>query len=321
MNRRQVLAIMAAACAASTVRAQTPTMVRLGYLSAFDLLPQYKDFLSALRDLGYRIGENLTVETRLAQGDLALLPAMAAELVKANVNIIVTQTTPATEAAKGATTSIPIVMASSGDALGAGLIASLARPGGNVTGLSFLGTEVAVKQMELIHQVVPKVRRMALLAHGGFAPGLIFHREMAEMAPRLGVSVDFIDVRGAHDLEPAFARMVTADIGAVVVTPGIANFGAHDRIVGLAVTHKLPVIYGRRDFVDRGGLISYGTDFAALYRRAAVFVDRIVKGANPATLPVEQPTRFELIINMKAAATLGLNVPPLVMALADEVIE
>jgi len=241
--------------------------------------------------------------------------------VGANVDVIVTEATPSTAAAKRATTRIPIVMATGGDAVGAGLVASLARPGGNVTGMSALTSELDGKKPELMRELKPDARRIAFIGNSRIAAEQTGFREVLKTATALGMDAIFVEAPVPEAFELAFASMGAARIDVGIVPPSTPNMDARREIVELAARSRLPVIYGSRAFVDSGGLISYGTSGAVLFARAAVFVDKILKGANPADLPVEQPTKFELVINLKTAKTLGITVPSGLLARADEVIE
>jgi ABC-type uncharacterized transport system substrate-binding protein len=277
--------------------------------------------LAGLDELGHHEGQGLILVERYADGRFERLPELAAELVRLNVDVILTSTTPATLAAKQATSSIPIVVVTSGDLVGAGIVASLARPGGNVTGLSFLGTELAVKQLDLLKQIAPAIRSVALLANRSVQPELLFFREMEREAPGLGVSVKFVDAKGASDYAIAFATMAREHVEGLVVTPNLINLENRQTIVDHAAKVRVPAVYQSHEFAQAGGLISYGINRPEFFRRAALFVDRILKGAKPAELPIEQPTKFELVINLKAAKSLGLTIPPSVLARADQVIQ
>ncbi len=277
--------------------------------------------VAGLDELGYREGQNLILVERYADGKFERLPELAAELVRLKVDVLLTSTTPATLAAKQATSSIPIVVVTSGDLVGAGIVTSLARPGGNVTGLSFLGTELAVKQLDLLKQVAPAIRSVALLANRSVQPELLFFREMERAAPGLGVSVKFLDAKGASDYEAAFATMARERVDGLVVAPNLTNLDNRRTIVDRAAKARVPAVYQSHEFAQAGGLISYGINRPEFFRRAAGFVDRILKGARPADLPVEQPTRFELVVNLLTAKDLGLTIPQSVLARADEVIQ
>jgi putative ABC transport system substrate-binding protein len=267
------------------------------------------------------------IEYRDAEGKVERLPALAAELVALKVDVIVTEggNTVVPLAAKQATRTLPIVFATAADAVGSGLVTSLARPGGNVTGLDSLSTELVGKRLELLTQAVPGVGQVAVL----WLPGVYGERtekEMltgAEVAARgLKVRVQFVEAtRDPADLDRAFSDMTRARAGALTVLPSNMFRREHRRLLDLAARHRLPAVYPWRDFVDAGGLMSYGASLTDLSRRAATYVDRILKGAKPGDLPVEQPTKFELVINLKTARTLGLTIPPSVMSQADQIIE
>jgi putative tryptophan/tyrosine transport system substrate-binding protein len=266
--------------------------------------------LAGLEELGYREGQTIVVVERYADGKFERLPALASELVALRVDVILTSTTPATLAAQRATSTIPIVVVTSGDLLGAGVVSSLARPGSNVTGLSFLGTELAVKQMEILKQLAPTIRRFAFLANGAIQPEVLFFKAMEHSAPKLGVNVRFVDATAPSDYEVAFARMVREGVEGLVVAPNLINLENRTAIVELAGKARLPAVYQGREFPEAGGLISYGINRPQFFRRAAIYVDKIVKGVKPGDLPIEQPTQFELVINVKTAKTLGLSIPP-----------
>jgi putative ABC transport system substrate-binding protein len=277
-------------------------------------------FKTTLMGLGYVEGQNISITYRWAEEKMDRLHALAVELVQLKVDVIVTETTPAAQAAKKATTAIPIVMALSGDAVGTGLVASLARPGANITGLTFIGPDVSGKWVELLKEMSPKTSRLAYLAHPDLPPEVLVFKAMQPVAQGLGMTIKLVEARSQNDFKHAFSEMKQARVNGLVVSPGIIYIQNRKLIVHLAAQQRLPAIYGRSDFVDAGGLASYGTSFADLYRRAAVYVDKILKGTKPADLPVEQPTKFEFVINLKAAKQIGLTVPPNVLARADRVI-
>jgi putative ABC transport system substrate-binding protein len=281
-------------------------------------------FRLGLRDLGYVEGRNVVMEVRDAEGKLERFPALAAELVALKVDVIVAPSTPAALAAKQATKTIPIVFASVVDPVTTGLVTSFARPGGNVTGLSFLSPELVGKCLELLTQAVPGVSRVAALWQPGGLPertekDILKRAEVAARA--LGVRLQFVEARGPADIDRAFSDMTRARAGAVTVLPYSMLLNERRRLVDLAIKHRLPAVYGGREFVDAGGLMSYGADLADSWRRAATYVDKILKGAKPGDLPVEQPTKFELVINLKTAKALGLTIPPSLLGRANEVIE
>jgi putative tryptophan/tyrosine transport system substrate-binding protein len=314
--------------AALVVSAQQPAKVaRIGFLATTNLAanPHLQEaFLQGLRDLGYVEGRNVVIEYRDAEGTLERLPALAAELVALKVDVIVAPGTPQALAAKQATRTLPIVFAVAGDPVGSGLVTSLARPGGNVTGLSSVTADLVGKCLEQLTQAVPGVSRVAVLWQpGGF--GERAEKDMqkaAEVAGRtLGLRLQFVEARRPADIGRAFSDMTRGRAGALTVLGGgTMLFAERRRLVDLAAKNRLPAVYPWRDFVDAGGLMSYGANFPDLYRRAATYVDKILKGAKPGDLPVEQPTKFELVINVKAATALGLTVPQSLLGRADEVI-
>jgi putative ABC transport system substrate-binding protein len=282
-------------------------------------------FLQGLRDLGYVEGRNVVIEYRNAEGKFERFPALAAELVALKVDVIVASGTPAALAAKQATRTLPIVFAAAGDPVTDGLVTSLARPGGNVTGLSMLITpELVGKRLEQLKQAVPGVTRVAVLWQPGAFPertetDILKGADVAAQA--LGVRLQFVEARGAADFDRAFSEMTRARAGALAVLPSAMLFTDRRRLVDLAAKNRLPAGYSSREFVDAGGLMSYGANLADVFRRAAVYVDKILKGAKPGDLPVEQPTKFELVINLKAAKALGLTIPQSVLGRADQVVE
>jgi len=281
-------------------------------------------FRQGLRDLGYVDGSSVAIEYRDAEGKLERLPALAVELVALKVDVIVAPTDLATLAAKQATRTIPIVFTLVPDPVGSGLVTSLARPGGNATGLSNLTAHLVGKRLQLLTQAVPGVSRVAALWAPN-APGERTEKDMlkgAEVAARaLGVRLQVVETRGPEDFDRAFSDMTSAGAGALTMLPSSMLFNERRRLVDLAAKHRLPAVHYARQFVDAGGLMAYGANAADLHRRAATYVDKILKGAKPADLPVEQPTKFELAINLKTAKALGLEVPPLLIAQADELIE
>jgi len=285
---------------------QLGRVYRIGYISGRSGAgPLDEVFKIALRDLGYIEGQNISITYRWAEERFDRLPALAVELAQHKVDVIVTETTPAAQAAKKATTVIPIVMVLSGDAVGAGLIASLASPGGNITGLTFIGTDVVGKLVELLKEISPKISRLAYLAHPEMAPEAISFKAMQSVARELGMTLKLAEARNQTEIERAFSETKQARVDGLVVSPNVVFVQNRKLIVDLAAQQRLPAIYGRSDFVDAGGLASYGTSFPDLYRRATAYVDKILKGAKPADLPVEQPTKFELAINLKTAKQIG----------------
>jgi putative ABC transport system substrate-binding protein len=279
-------------------------------------------FRQELNKLGWIEGKDITIEYRFAEQKLERLPELAADLVRLKVDLIVTQGMPVALAAKSATTTIPIVMASGGDPVGAGLVASLAWPGGNVTGLSSLG-ELNTKRLEILKDAVPKLARVGLLRlpGGGIADELQL-KDLRPAAKALKLKLEEIETQpDAKGLASAFQTAKQKQVNAIMMIPTRPFFAERQRIVELAGKHQLPAIYPQKEFVDEGGLMSYGVDYDDLYRRAAVYVDKILKGAKPADLPVQQATKFEFVINLKAAKQIGLTVPPEVLARANKVIK
>jgi putative ABC transport system substrate-binding protein len=306
---------------------QAAKIARIGYLTGnLAAHPRGSEaFLQGLRDLGYVEGRNVVIEYRDAEGKSERLPALAAELVALKVDVIVAAGgTPGALAAKQATRTLPIVFIGAADPVTSGLVTSLARPGGNVTGLSVLAPELVGKCLELLTQAVPRVTRVAVLWQPG-AAGERTEKDLlkeADVAARaLGVRPQFVEARGPADFDRAFSDMTRARAGALTVLPSNMFIGERRRLVDLAAKNRLPAVYGSREYVDAGGLMSYGPNLADLLRRAATYVDKILKGAKPADLPVEQPTKFELVINLKAAKALGLTIPPSLLGRADEIIQ
>jgi putative tryptophan/tyrosine transport system substrate-binding protein len=278
-------------------------------------------FRQGLRELGYVEGRNFMIEYRSADGRRERFPELATELVRLKVDVILTRGTPAVMAAKNATGMIPVVMAASGDPLLSGVVAGLARPGGNVTGLSAIVVEVTGKRLQLLREVVPGVSRIASLLDMGNPNNALQWKETEIVAQSLGVQPQLLDVRKPGDFGGAFDAAIRQRAGAMVVGIDALTQANHRLIIDLAAKHRLPAIYATREFVDAGGLVAYGVSYPHLYHRAATYVDKILKGAKPADLPVEQPTKFEFAINLKTAKALGLTIPPSVLARADQVIE
>ena len=271
-----------------------------------------------LQELGWIGGKNIAFEYRYTQGDLSLYPVYAEELVKLKVDVIVTNS-PGVRAAKQATTSIPIVMANSGDPLGEGIVASLARPGGNITGLTYnVGREAAGKNLHLLKEAVPKASTLGFL----FNPSVKAWREEFDAAAKvLGVALRYVEVRNPNELEAAFAGMTKARVDALLVSGGSFEFANRRQIIELAARHRIPTLYTWRAAAVDGGLMTYGASLDALSYRAATYVDKILKGAKPGDLPVEQPTTFDFVVNLKTAKALGLTVPPSLLVRADQIIE
>ncbi len=304
--------------------AQPPTHVhRIGYLlvTTREQDIYLETFLETMRALGYVEGQNLSMEYRAAEGHYERLPALAVELVRLPVDVLLVVSTPAALAAKQATTTIPIVMMGGGDPVGSGLVASLARPGGNITGLAVLDPEVVGKQLEFLKDVLPTVSRVAVLWNPANPLHALNVRAADVAAQALGVQLHLVEAGGPEAFDSAFAAMTSAHTGALLVLGDAMFFTHRRRLVELAATSRLPTIHNVRAFVEAGGLLAYGASPPDLRRRAAVFVDKILKGAKPADLPVEQPTKFDLAINLKTAKALGITMPPSLLLLADEVIQ
>jgi putative ABC transport system substrate-binding protein len=330
MDRREFIGTLAGGLLVAPFAAeaqQAAKIARIGYLgNSPTAFPHLREaFLQGLHDLGYVEGRNVVIEYRYAEGKLERLPALAAELVALKVDVIfVGGGTLTALAAKQATRTLPIVFADAADPVTSGLVTSLARPGGNVTGLYALAAELVGKRLELLKQAVPEVSRVAVLWHPGAVPE---HTEKdmlkgAEVAARaLGVRLQFVEARGPADFDRAFSDMTRARAGALTMLPSTMFVNERRRLVDLAAKNRLPTVLAARVWVDDGGLMSYGPSIADLFRRAATYVDRILKGARPGDLPVEQPTKFELVINLKTAKALGLTIPQSVLVRADEVIQ
>jgi putative tryptophan/tyrosine transport system substrate-binding protein len=326
MNRIAIwLLAIALLATAFFADAQQPTKIpRIGYLNAggfFISGSRIESFRLALRDLGYVEGKNIIIEYRNAEGKLDRLPALAAELVRLKVDVIVTAGPPSAGAAKEATVTIPIVLTGVGDPVGSGFVASLARPGGNITGLSTLAPELSGKRLELLKEIIPKLSRVAVFGTSTSPDNAQSLREVDLVARALKLKLQHLDILDPKEIETAFrvARKGRAEAVLLMVAPVFAT--AHQtEIAELAVKSGLAVIYTQGAHAEAGGLMSYGVNNMDLYRRAATYVDKILKGAKPADLPVEQPKKFEFIINLKAAKQIGLTIPPNVLARADKVI-
>ncbi len=323
-----VLAVAAGILSAPLTGApQQPAKVfQIGILGTYppttpEFAPLWEAFIQGLRELGYVEGQNIAIERRFMEGKAERLPELAAELVRLNVSVIVAGSQPPPVAAKRATATIPIVMTNFSDPVGLGLVTSLARPGGNVTGLSLLTVELVGKQLQLLKQAVPKVSRVAFLINPG-NPGAALQLREAETAARsLGVQLQALEARRPDELAGAFAAMTRESAGAVLL-PGDSLFFFYRRqIADLAIKSRLPAMFAPKEFAEAGGLMAYGANVAHMYWRAATYVDKILKGAKPADLPVEQPTKYDLVINLKTAKALGLTIPPSVLRQADKVID
>ena len=308
-----------------TAEAQQPKKVpRIGFLATVSpstISDRVEAFRQGLRELGYVEGKNIVVEWRYAEGKLDRLPALAAELVRLKTDVIVTAGPQATRRAKEATVTIPIVMGFDNDPVGSGFVASLPRPGGNITGLATLYPEISGKQLELLKEIVPKLSRVAVLGDSNEPGNAQALKEVELAAGAFKVQLQYLDVLNLKDIENAFQSASKQRAGAVLVMAGPVMPAHRTEVVNLAAKNRLPAMYFRSDFVEAGGLMTYNVNYNDLFRRAATFVDKILKGRTPADLPVEQSTKFELIINLKAAKQIGLTIPPNVLARADKVIK
>jgi putative tryptophan/tyrosine transport system substrate-binding protein len=326
LRRRDFITILGGAAAAWPLAAraqQAAKVYRIGLFSAgTDSLPKtWLALADGLRELGWIEGKNVTFERRFAENQLDRLPELAAELVHLDVDLIVTAGTLAPLAAKQATATIAIVMGSAGDPVGSGLVASLARPGGNVTGLSLMAPDLGGKRLELLREILPGISHVAILWNAANPyPALVF-RETQGAARTLRIELESLEVRGPHDFNSALDAAIRKGVDALITVEDPLTVAHRKQIADFTANNRLPAIYGLSEFVDAGGLMSYGTNIADLYRRAAGYVDKILRGAKPADLPVEQPTKFELAINLKTAKALGLTVPLIMQMTADEVIE
>jgi putative ABC transport system substrate-binding protein len=324
MKRRDFITLLGGAAAWPVAAgAQQPgKAARIGYLAIRAPMSADEALLQALRELNWIEGRNIVIERRFSAGNFDRLREFAAELVRLKVDAIVAVASASTQAAKDATASIPICFVNAGDPVGQGFVMSLARPGGNVTGVSFdASPDITAKQLQLILETVPKASRVAVLWNPT-SPFLRSYWSVAQAAaPALGVVLQSLEVQDASQYETAFKAIGRDRADALVVlSDSFATFH-RARIAELAAEHRLPVLYGHRQYVEAGGLMSYGPSLFDVYRRAAAYVDKILKGTRPADLPVEQPTKYELVINLKTAKALGLELPPTLLARADEVIE
>ena len=327
MRRREFITLFGGAAAAWPFAARAQQPIKAYRIGMLETIPEALNaanlvaFRKSLRDLGYIEGQNLTIEYRSADGRAESFPEMASELVRSNVDLIVTRGTPASLAVKNATATIPVVMAAIAEPFSSGLVAGLAHPGGNFTGLSSFAAVLDAKRVELLREAVPGVARIAVLMNMGNPVQLIEWKEIEAAAQSMGISHQLLDVRKIDDIGPVFDAAIAQHADALVVGIDAIMQANATLIAELATKHRLPAIYASREFIEAGGLFAYGVSYPDLYRRAAIYVAKILKGANPGDLPVEQPTKFEFLINLKAAKALGLEVPPTLVARADEVIE
>jgi putative tryptophan/tyrosine transport system substrate-binding protein len=325
VKRREFIVGLGGAVAWPVVaRAQQPAVPVVGFLNSSSL--EFGERLLAafrlgLRETRYVEGENVTVQSLWADGHYDRLPGWATELVSRKVAVIAAGGPPAAQAAKAATSTIPIVFTSGGDAIKLGLVSSLSRPGGNVTGISFLNDELAGKRLGLLRDLVPQASVIALLLNPSFADASDQLKGAQEAAGAAGLQLKVINASDERDFDPAFMRMVAMRASALIVTADPLMAGRREQIVALAARHALPAIYNLREFATAGGLISYDTSLADAYHKSGIYVGRILRGAKPADLPVTQPTKFELVVNLKTANALGLTIPETLLATADEVIQ
>ena len=326
MQNQKWLALSAMLLALSfPVEAQQPTkMHRIGFLGGVSpaaVSARIEAFRQKLRELGYVEGKNIVIEYRYAEDKLDRLPVLAAELVRLKVDVIVTGGPGSTRASKDATATIPIVMAQDIDPVATGFVASLARPGGNVTGFATFSPEISGKQLELLKESVPKALRVTALGTSTTPGSTLMLKEVERAAAGLGVKLQYLDILDAKDIEPAFQTARKGKANAILVLFSFVLNSHRAKVIDLAEKTRLPVIYPFSEFVDAGGLMTYAVSFTDLYRRAATYVDKILKGRTPADLPVEQPIKFEFIINLNAAKQIGLTIPPNVLVRADKVIK
>jgi putative ABC transport system substrate-binding protein len=320
-----VALVVALAMGAAVVQAQQPAKVpRIGYLATASLsafATRTEAFRQGLRELGYIEGKNILIEYRYANGKPDRVPALADELVRTKVDIIVTGGAPATLSAKDATRTIPIVMASDADPVGSGVVASLARPGGNITGFSTLATDISGKRLELLKEIIPRLSHVAVFGTSTYPGNGQALKEMEVAAREFGMKLQYLDVLDSKNIANAFREASRAHADAVLVLASPVFISQRTQITDLVIKNRVPAIYPNGEYVEDGGLMSYGANNADLFRRAAIYVDKILKGRKPGDLPVEQPTKFEFVVNLKAAKQIGLTIPPNLLARADRVIK
>jgi putative ABC transport system substrate-binding protein len=329
MDRRAFLGTLTGSLLAAPLAAeaqQAGKVYRVGYLSPIPVAergsnPYFNIFRREMRQRGYVEGQNFVLEHRAVEGSPGRDSEVVGELVRLNVDVIVAVSQPVVQAAKQVTRIIPIVMFGVGDPVSTGLVASLARPGGNITGLSQISPELSAKRLALLKEVIPEVSRVAVLSNPTNPSNAPQIRDTKAAAKALGVELHLLQVRSPQDLESAFQAAARGRAGALTTLDDLFIYAHRTRIVALAATSRLPGMYGWAAFPEAGGLMSYGPDFRDMYRQAAVFVDKILKGARPGDLPVEQPTKFELVVNLTTAKALGLTIPRSLLQRADQVIE
>ena len=326
MRRREFIILLGATAFAWPPAARAQTSRRLGILALAGARTAranglFEAFNQGLKELGWIDGQNVSFEYRFAEGKRDTLAKLAAELVQMRVDAILTDSTPATYAAKNATQTIPIIMAATLDPVASGFVASLSRPGGNITGLSILAPELAGKRLQVLTETVSGLARVAVLANPSNPSSALLLRPMKTPAQMLGVELHVVEASTPDDLDTAFAAIAAAHAGALLVLQDVLFFNQHRRIVAFTMASRLPALFAEKQVVESGGLMAYGPSIPASFRRAAAYVDKIFRGTNPADLPVEAPTTFEFAINLKTAKALGLTIPPTLIAIADEVID
>jgi len=326
MKRREFITLLGGAAAwplAAQAQSSGEKTFRIGFFTAGSIFQPHNwaIFSGGLRDLGWIEGKNIVFEHRYAENKIERLPELAAQLVQLKVDVIIAFGTLAPLAAKRVTSTIPIVMANAGDPVGSGLVASLARPDSNVTGMSLMAPDLGGKRLELLKELLPQVSRVGVVWNEANPYSALLFKETQAAGMQLMIQVQSIEVRGPSDFDSALEADIRKGLDALVIVEDPLTFTYLRQIGQLCADHHVPSLYGLREYADAGGLITYGANIGDLFRRAVGFVDKILKGAKPSDLPVEQPTKFELVINLKTAKTLGLEVPPTLLARADEVIE
>jgi putative ABC transport system substrate-binding protein len=322
MLRTAAFTVLLALAPVSAQSQPAGKVYRVGWLGITDTPAYTAAFVRGLRERGYREGENVVIERRYFEGKVDRVPGLAAELVRLKPDVIVTAGNIPTQALRRETTTIPVVMATSADPVGAGLVASLGRPGGNITGMTQdVGLEVLVKTMQLLKEAIPRSSQVAIVLDPRNPPNVSALPLLQKAAPDLGLTLHPFEIRSPADVEHAFAAMTRKRVDALLVLPNPVTITHRKLQVNLAAEHKIPAMYWWRELTNLGGLMSYGVDFADQWRRAAGYVDRVLKGAQPGELPIEQPTKFELVINLKTAKALGLTIPRSLLLQADDLIE